>query len=101
MWESECRGAGASRFEMEGLEVLMLREECGKVGKAFNRTPQIVESERSEVFPASTRIEVVRDGVSEPGTTWNKVCYIKILQQVQTMGYDLKCENVPLGWGNS
>jgi len=79
----------------------MLREECGKVGETFNRTPQIVESERGEIFPASARVEVVRDGVSEPGATWDKVRYVKILQRVQTTGHGLNCENIPLGWGSS
>ena len=66
---------------MEGLEVIVLREECGKLVETVSRTPQIIESERGEVFPASGRVEVVRDGVSEIGTTWNNVCYVEILQQ--------------------
>jgi hypothetical protein len=51
--KSKCRSAGASGLEMKGLEVLVLREECGKVGETFSRTPQVVESERGEIFPAS------------------------------------------------
>ena len=79
----------------------MLGEECDKVGETFSRTQQIIESERGKIFPASARVEVVRGGVSEPGTTWDKVRDVKTLQEVQTVGHGLKCENVPLGWGSS
>ena len=100
MWESECLSTGASRSETEDLEVLVLREERGKVGEAFSRTLQIIESERGEILPASARVEVVRDG-GEPGTTWDKVRHVKILQQIHTMRHGLKCGGEPLGLGNS
>ena len=79
MWETECRGAGPGRFQMEDLEDLVLGEECGKVGGSFSRTSQIVESERGKISPASTRVEVVRGGASQPGTTRDKVHCVEIL----------------------
>ena len=79
MWETECRGAGPGRFEMESLEVLVLGEDCGKVGESLSRTSQIVESERGKISPASTRVEVVRGGASQPGATRDKVRYVEIL----------------------
>ena len=46
---------------------------------ALSRAQEVIESERGEIFPASTQVEVVCDRRGETGATGAGVGYIKIL----------------------
>ena len=64
---------------MEGLEVVVRGKECGEAIETLRRTPEVVESERCETFPASAQVEVVRDEASDTRTTGVRVRYVKNL----------------------
>lgn len=70
---------------MEDLEAVVSRKECGEAVETLSRTPEVVESERGEIFPASAQVEVIRDWAAETGTTGASVRYVKVLQQGQAV----------------
>jgi len=101
--EKERGGIDTDRFEVEGLEIIVFREERGEVDEILRRsTTEVVESERGEIFPASVvRIEAACGGVNETMNGWDKVGDFKILQRVQTRKHNSKCVAVPLSRGSS
>lgn len=69
---------------MESLEAVMCGKECSKAVETLSRAPEVVESERGNIFPSSAQVEVVCNRTRETGTTGASVRYVKILQQGQT-----------------
>jgi len=84
---------------MEGLEVVVRGKECGEAVETLSRAPEVVESERSETFPASAQVEVVRDRASETRATGGGVRYVKILHPGQTtgQGFQIRSHTSKLG----
>lgn len=86
---------------MKDLEVVVGRKERGKTVETLSRAPEIVESERCEVLPASAQVEVVCDRTSENGATGAGVRYVKGLQQRQTIEINFRgCLIAPPSLGN-
>ena len=71
---------------MEGLEAFVSGKEGGEAVETLGRAPEVVESERGEVFPAAAQVEVVCDRARETGTTGASVRYVQVLHQGQTIG---------------
>ena len=76
----------------------MSGKEGGEAVETLSRAPEVVESERGEVFPASTQVEVVCDRARETGTTGAGVRYIKVLHRGQTIGRVWRYAVVPASW---
>ena len=72
---------------MESLEAVVRGKKCGEAVEALSRAPEVTESERGEIFPASTQVEVVCGRARETGTTGAGVRYIEVLHQGQTIGH--------------
>jgi len=78
---------------MKGLETVVRGKECGKAVETLSRAPEVVESERGEIFPASAQVEVVCNRAREAGTTGACVRYVKVLQQGQIITRVLEVYN--------
>ena len=76
----------------------MRGKECGEAVEALGRAPEVVESERGEILPASTQVEVVCDRARETGTTGAGVRYVKVLHQGQTIGHVWGYVVAPPSW---
>lgn len=83
---------------MESLEAFVSGKEGGEAVEALGRAPEVVESERSEVFPASTQVEVVCNRARETGTTGAGVRYVEVLHQGQTIGRVWGYVPIPASW---
>ena len=86
---------------MEGLETVVRGEECSEAVETLSRAPEVVESERGEVFPASTQVKVICDGARETEATGACVRYVKILQKSKIIENDQRYAAIPASWDSS
>ena len=94
MLEKERRGIGTDRFEVEGLEIIVFKEERGEIGETLRRsTTEVVESERGEIFPAS----VVRIGTARHTESLRRILYHPTFLPA---GFELSCtDTIRCRWG--
>lgn len=73
---------------MESLEAVVRGEECSEAVKTLSRAPEVAESKRGKVVPASAQVKVVCDRAREARAAGGCVRYFEILPKGKTIESD-------------